>query len=145
MNRAAPGVVLATLIVIVGCARGAPPSARAQVGDLLIDHAFAFEPITAASGAAYFRIHNGGTVADTVLEASSPAAKAASFHGSNMAHLDVLEIPAGGEVELKPGATHLMLTDFGDAPKAGDSLTVTLRFARAGSVTLRLPIRRYGQ
>jgi periplasmic copper chaperone A len=145
MKRVVPGVALAALIAVTGCAGGGPPSARARAGDLLIDQAFAFEPITTASGAAYFRIHNGGTVADTVLEATSPAAKSASFHGSNMAHLDVLEIPAGGEVELKPGATHLMFSDFGAVPRAGDSLTVTLRFARAGSVTLRLPVRRYGQ
>jgi copper(I)-binding protein len=115
------------------------------VGDLHIDRAFAFEPITAASGAAYFRIHNGGAVPDTVLEATSPAAREASFHGSSMAHLDVLEIPPGGEVELKPGATHLMLTDFSAPPRAGDSLTLTLRFAHAGAITLRLPVRRYGQ
>jgi copper(I)-binding protein len=115
------------------------------VGELRIDNGFAFEPITDASGAAYFRIHNGGTTADTVLEVSSPAAKAASFHGSSMAHLDLLEIPAGGDVELKPGATHLMLTDFSPAPKAGDSLTINLRFAKAGAVTLKLPVRRYGQ
>jgi len=138
-------LALAVLVSISGCGKAAPPSASAKVGDLTVDHAFAFEPITAASGAAYFRIRNGGTVADTVLEATSPVARAASFHGSSMAHLQVLEIPPGGEVELKPGAMHLMLTDFSALPHAGESLAVTLRFARAGSVTLQVPVRRYGQ
>ncbi len=137
-------VALAALLS-AGCGKPAPPAASATLGDLKIDNGFAYEPITDASGAAYFRIHNSGSVADTVLEASSPAAKGASFHGSSMSHMEGLEIPAGGEVELKPGATHLMLTDFSPAPKAGDSLSVTLRFARAGSVTLHLPVRRYGE
>lgn len=145
MSRVPRGLALAALVSIAGCREAAPPSASAKVGDLTVDHAFAFEPITAASGAAYFRIRNGGTVADTVLNAASPVARAASFHGSSMTHLDVLEIPPGGEVELKPGATHLMLTDFSALPHAGDSLAITLRFARAGSVTLQFPVRRYGQ
>ena len=145
MNRAARCIALAALVATAGCAKAAPPAASAQVGDLTVDHGFAFEPITAASGAAYFRIRNGGNVADTVLDASSPAAKGASFHGSSMAHQEVLEIPPGGEMELKPGAAHLMLTDFTAPPRAGDSLAVTLRFAHAGSVTLQLPVRRYGQ
>ena len=145
MSHSPHCLALAVLVSISGCGKAAPPSASAKVGDLTVDHAFAFEPITAASGAAYFRIRNGGTVADTVLEATSPVARAASFHGSSMAHLQVLEIPPGGEVELKPGAMHLMLTDFSALPHAGESLAVTLRFARAGSVTLQIPVRRYGQ
>jgi hypothetical protein len=141
LNRAA----LAALLLFAGCRKAGPPAATASVGDLTIDRGFAFEPITAASGAAYFRIRNNGTIPDTVLEVSSSAAQSASFHGSSMAHLDVVEIPAGGEVELKPGATHLMLTNFSAPPKVGDSLSVTLKFARAGSMTLQLPVRRYGQ
>ena len=61
-----------------------------------------------------------------------------------MAHLMVLPIPAGGELRLEPGGTHIMFEDFSEMPRAGDSLAVTLRFARAGSVTLELPIRVYG-
>jgi copper(I)-binding protein len=114
------------------------------VGDLRIDRGFAYEPITAASGAAYFRIRNGGGAADTLLAATSPGTQGASLHGSGMAHLEVL-IPPGGEVELKPGAAHLMLMGFRVVPKAGESLAVTLRFAHAGDVTLELPVRRYGQ
>jgi copper(I)-binding protein len=132
----------AAVVLLGGCRAS---GAAASAGDLRIDHGFAYEPITAASGAAYFRVRNGGRVADTLLEATSPATESAALHGNGMAHLKVLPIPAGGEVELKPGATHLMLTGFGVVPKAGESLAVTLRFAHAGNVTLQLPVRRYGQ
>ena len=37
-----------------------------------------------------------------------------------------------------------MLTDFVAMPQAGDSLTLILTFARAGRVTLQLPVRKYG-
>lgn len=138
-------LLLACALAGTGCRKDAGAGASATVGDLVVDHAFAYEPITAASGAAYFRVRNSGSVADTILEASSPVARGAMFHGSNMGHLEGLEIPAGGEVELKPGATHLMLSDFSAPPAAGDSLELTLRFAHAGSLTLKLPVRRYGQ
>jgi copper(I)-binding protein len=141
--KALTGLGLAGL-ALLGC-RGESRGASATLGEIRIDHGFAYEPITPASGAAYFRIRNDGSAADTVLEASSPVARMAAFHASGMAHLVALAIPAGGAVELKPGATHLMLTEFSAPPKAGDSLTVTLRFAHAGTITLRLPVRRYGQ
>lgn len=137
--------LIAAVLLLGACLESGPPGASARAGDLRIDHGFAFEPITAASGAAYFRIQNPGTVPDTLLEATSPVAGSASFHASGMAHLEALPVPAGGEVELKPGAMHLMLTNFTAVPKAGESLTLTLRFARAGTVTLQLPVRRYGQ
>lgn len=136
---------VAVLLLLAGCGEAGPPAASARAGDLRIDQGFAFEPITAASGAAYFRIQNAGAAPDMLLGATSPMAGGASFHGSGMAHLDALPVPAGGEIALEPGGMHLMLTGFTAIPKAGDSLTLTLRFARAGAVTLQLPVRRYGQ
>jgi copper(I)-binding protein len=132
-------------LLLGACRKAGPPAASAELGDLQIDRGYAFEPIVPASGAAYFRIRNQGSAADTLLEATSPAAAGAAFHGGSMAHMDVLVIPPRGEVELRPGGTHLMLTSFANPPYAGDSLPVTLRFARAGSLTLMLPIRRYGE
>lgn len=143
MNRAL--LAAAALLGTLACGKKAPTGASITAGDVMIDNAFAFEPITAASGAAYFTVHNHGAAADTILEATSPVTRAASFHGSNMGHLMALEIPAGGSVELKPGGTHLMLSDFSPPPAAGDSLTLSLKFAHAGTVTLKLPVRRYGQ
>ena len=145
MTRHPAHLLCGALLLLGACHRAGPPAGSATLGDLRVDQGYAFEPIVPTSGAAYFRVRNAGTAPDTLLEATSPAASGASFHGSNMAHMDRLEIPPGGEVELKPGGTHLMLTNFSPAPHAGDSLTVTLRFARAGSLTLKLPVRRYGE
>lgn len=129
---------------LTACGSPPLPAAEAALGDLRLSGGFAYEPIIQASGAAYFRIENRGALPDTLLEASSPAAEGAMFHGGSMAHMMVLPIPAGGELRLEPGGTHIMFQKFTAMPKAGDSLAVTLRFARAGSVTLALPIRQYG-
>ncbi|MBK6780708.1 MAG: copper chaperone PCu(A)C [Gemmatimonadetes bacterium] len=138
-----PAAKLAALLLMAGCA-GGPPAATATAGDLRLTNGFAYEPIIQASGAAYVEITNRGTTPDTLLGASSPAAAGAMLHGGSMAHVMTLPIPAGGTLALAPGGTHIMLTDFVAMPEAGDSLTLILTFARAGSVTLQLPVRKYG-
>lgn len=136
--------VLPTLLLLLGACGGGPPSATAVAGELHISNGFAYEPIIPASGAAYLTITNDGTTPDTLMEVSSPAAAGAMLHASSMGHLMALPIPAGGTVALEPGGTHIMFSDFSEVPKAGDSLSVTLVFARTGSVSLRLPVRKYG-
>jgi periplasmic copper chaperone A len=131
--------------VLLACGRKAPPTASARIGPLQVSDAFAYEPITPASGAAYFHIRNTGTEADTLLSATSPTTRGAVFHTANMGHQDALPIPPGGDLVLQPGGTHLMLSDFSPAPAAGDSLQLVLVFARAGHLTLWVPVRAYNQ
>jgi copper(I)-binding protein len=136
---------LGILLLLLGACRPSPPSAAATLGDIRISGGFAYEPIIPSSGAAYFTVKNVGAVADTLLGISSSAAAGAMLHGGQMAHLAALEIPAGGAITLRSGETHVMLSDFKTVPAAGDSLPLTLQFAHAGSVTLQLPVRRYGE
>ena len=60
------------------------------------------------------------------------------LHGSGaMDAAEALEVPAGGERILAPGGTHLMLEPpVAEKFARGDSVEVTLRFARAGAVTV---------
>jgi copper(I)-binding protein len=55
-------------------------------------------------------------------------------------------VPVPGEsvLVLRPGGMHLMVEGFDRPPVAGDTLLVTLRFARADSVQVRAPVRAYG-
>jgi len=132
-------VLVAALLGVAACRHAL--GARAVVGDLEIRDAYAKEPVIAASGAAYFSVVNHGSRPDTLMAASSPAAAGAMLHGANMGHLDWMVIPAGRTVTLRPGETHLMFRDFAVKPAVGDSLTLVLEFARAGRVTLRIPVR----
>ena len=135
------GITLLFLAIGSACGPPAPIRARGQIGALEITDAFAREPITLASGAAYLTIHNTGAEPDTLLSADSPEAAGAMFHGQSMAHLDQLPIPPGGTVALAPGGTHLMLTDFTKMPVVGDSLVIVLDFARAGRLQFKVPVR----
>ena len=52
-----------------------------------------------------------------------------------------LEIPAGGTVELKPGSYHIMLIDLTKELKAGDTIEITLKFEKAGEITVTAEVR----
>jgi copper(I)-binding protein len=57
---------------------------------------------------------------------------------------DGLEIPAGGEVTLKPGSYHVMLMDLKQPLKAGDKVPLTLTFKGAGTVEAELVVQPAG-
>ncbi len=133
-------LIPAALLLASACTPSLP-AAHATLGELDITEAFAREPVIQESGAAYFRVHNRGGEADTLLAVSSPEAASAMLHGSAMGHLMVLPIPPGGDATLEPGKSHLMLENLTFMPKPGDSLTLVLEFARAGRLTLRVPVR----
>lgn len=89
----------------------------------------------------------GGAQADRVVGASSPAAAVVELHThimeggvARMRQVPAIEVPAGGKVELKPGGLHIMLINLKAPLKAGDILPLTLRFERAGEISVAAPI-----
>ncbi|PHS29409.1 MAG: hypothetical protein COA85_00705 [Robiginitomaculum sp.] len=94
------------------------------------------------TSAAYLVIQNEGG-ADTLLSASSPLADEVQMHISemkddvmSMRREDAVAIPAHGTVTYTPGGRHLMVFGIQDGVKAGDKLTLTLTFKRAGVITV---------
>jgi copper(I)-binding protein len=79
---------------------------------------------------------------DTVVGATSPAAATVEMHlsetdadgGITMTSVDVIPIPAGGEVVLQPAGYHFMLIDPLDTVAAGDSVELTIEMEAAGSL-----------
>lgn len=68
-----------------------------------------------------------------LLEVRSPVAGVVEVHEMSMANgfmkmraVDVLTLPAGKPVELKPGGYHVMLMDLQKPLQAGDSVPLTL-------------------
>jgi hypothetical protein len=137
---------LLCLALLSACA--SQPSARARVGQLEIRGAYALAPVTEASGAAYLRIINRGSLPDTLVEIASVIARTAVVHGSmaggGMTAMRLGIFP-GEEVVLAPGGRHIMLMDLNRLPRAGELIPITLRFARAGTVQLEVPVRDYGE
>ena len=142
--------VAAALVTTIGTsalAEGMKHSA--QAGDIMIEGAFsrATLPNQPVAGA-FMMLKNMGDEADTLIAGETEIAGRVEIHEMAMSGdvmkmrelEDGLEIPAGAEVELKPGGYHVMFFDLKGPLEEGEMFEVTLEFAKAGKVTLPVMI-----
>jgi len=129
-------------------------SAPARRGTLEVHGAYAFAPITTEEAAVYFTVVNHGNTPDTLVGATCGCARSAALHQESKRGMTgmggmVMErnvpIAPGDSLDLMPGGTHLMLDSLDHLPKAGERISVTLRFAHTGTVVLEVPVRPYAQ
>ncbi|KQN07093.1 hypothetical protein ASE85_18615 [Sphingobium sp. Leaf26] len=99
-------------------------------------------------GGGFMSIANSSKTADTLVSATSPAAQKVEFHsmtmdGGIMRMRPVpggLPVPAGGRLDLKPGGFHIMLVGLKQPLALGRRVPITLRFQRAGTITVQLKV-----
>jgi periplasmic copper chaperone A len=136
---------LLMLGLVAGC--GSAPREESRGIELL--DAYAAEPISTDVAAVYLTVWNHGDAPDTLTGAETPLAGMVHLHrmggigGSRMQAIEAVDVPAGGQVQLRPGGLHLMLMRLTHRPLEGDTIDLTLRFARAGTVSVRVPIVSY--
>lgn len=132
-----------TIAAILASATGVSASS------VMVMQAFARASATpaATAAAAYVSVMNHGAEADRLIAVSSPAARTAEVHKSEevdgvmkMAPAGALELPLHGTLEMKPGGYHIMLMGLAAPLRKGDEIEITLRFEKAGDVTVRVPV-----
>jgi copper(I)-binding protein len=124
-------------------------SEAVTAGDLTITGAWARAMLPGQpAGGGYLTITNKGAAADRLVSVTSESAGMVEIHTMETTN-DVmvmrpveggLEIPPGGTVELKPGGLHMMFMSVKEPFKPGASVPVTLKFEKAGTVEVTLPI-----
>jgi len=117
-------------------------------GEIAIMEPFGRATLDTAS--AYFTIKNNGDTDDALVKASAPVADMVSLHEvvtqgaeSKMQPVDKIDIPAGGETQLKPGGLHVMLEDLAQELEEGDSYTLTLEFESGLSMDVEIFIESF--
>lgn len=105
-------------------------------------------PAAGGNGAVFFQLVNTGNEADQLVGGESPAAGTVEVHQTKMEegvmkmeHIPGLEVPAKGEVLLKPGGYHVMLIDVTQPLAPGDTLPITLRFEKSGEMKMDVEVR----
>lgn len=126
----------------------------ATLGDLSLAGAYvrATAP-NAPTGGGYVTITNKGDQADRLVSIATNVSDKAEIHQMSMKDNvmimsplpDGIEIPAHGEVTLKPGGMHLMFMGLHAPFDPGQSVTVTFKFAHSGDVTVNLPVFKQGE
>lgn len=140
---AAPLLALGMAVAIGACA-AAPTGSSIRVED-----PWARPVLSGNTTAAYMTIHNDGGAADRLLSVNVAAAAAAEIHETvregdlvrMVQRSQGLAIPAGGEVRLEPGATHIMLIDVSDDLIEGATVPLTLNFEQGGAVVVNAEVR----
>ena len=91
--------------------------------------------------AAYLELHNDGDEEDLLLGAELDIAETVEVHLSDleggmmrMREVDQLPVPAGGSLRFRPGGPHLMITGLKRPLAVGESVDLTLRFKRSGTI-----------
>ncbi len=101
------------------------------------------------NSAVYMVLANGGAAADRLVAAQADVSNAVEIHETKMEG-DVMrmqqvesgiEVPAGGQVELKPGGYHVMLIGLTRDLNVGDTFPVTLEFASGATLQVEAEVR----
>lgn len=121
-----------------------------SVGGIRISHSWAPSSLGKQRiGVAYFTLHNSGPDADRLLGIDLPDGGKAQLHNSQiendimrMRPVDGATIPAGGELVLKPGGMHVMLSDLPGPLIEGGQLKLKLHFEKAGPLEVAARIEK---
>ena len=147
--------LLGSTIVLAACnqAPDTPAATETTASIIAITEPWSRETAEGQNaGGAFMTIANTGTAADRLTGGSSSVAGRVEIHTMTMENdvmrmrqlEDGLEIPAGGEVTLKPGSFHVMLMDLKQPLKVGERVPLTLTFQGAGTLATELEVRPAG-
>lgn len=118
------------------------------LGALRIGHPWSRAAPPNAPAAVYFTLNNSGKQADQLLSVTSPIAAEAMLH-QNLENNGVMQmrelahgvaLPPGATVKLQPGGLHVMLIGIKQPLPDGAKFPLTLRFAKAGRVTVEVMV-----
>lgn len=135
--RAALGAAL--LALLAACSKPAPTAPKVEGAWV--------RPIVAgqSGGGGYLTVTSPS--GDRLLGGSTPAAERLELHSMamddgvmRMREVPAIDLPAGETVNLAPGGLHLMLIHPKQALNAGDTVPLTLRFEKAGEVTVQAKV-----
>lgn len=111
---------------------------------------------------AYMVIHNSGG-SDTLISASTPAAASVQLQqivpvqtttslgadgvtaniGGTLTDVTQLAVPGFDDLRLQPGSSQLLLKDLKAPLTPGQTITLTLQFERAGTITVEAAVATY--
>ena len=117
--------------------------------DVVIRDAWVQEGPPSQKITAAFMVIENHTGADISLQsASSDVAQSVELHKMElvdgmmkMHRVETIDIPAGGQAELKPGGYHLMVIGLKKELKQGDKVTLALQFSGDIKKTITVPVK----
>jgi copper(I)-binding protein len=153
-------LVLLVMVTVAAC--GAPAGSSIEIEDVWARPAMAMKETTESSeggagmgqpmpgtGAVFMLLRNRGLEADRLVGGQTDVANVVEIHETVMEGevmkmqmlTNGLEVPARGEVLLKPGGYHIMLIGMQRDLAVGDTFTLELQFEKSGILTVEPEVR----
>lgn len=149
LSRLSLALVAALCLAMPALAHDTAKPAAMAVGNIEISGAFSRATLpNAPVGGGFLTITNMGAEDDTLVAASAPIAAETQIHEMAMEGevmkmrqlKDGIVLPAGESVTLEPGGLHIMFMGLNTALAEGETVPLTLTFARAGTITIDMPV-----
>ena len=132
--------LIAALTLLASCGQGGQP-------DIKLTDAWARPTRGDSPGAVYVTIENKGSGDDRLTGAFTDHAAMAMVHQNeivngvaSMRMAGEINIPAGNEVKMVPGGTHIMLEGLRAPLKTGDDFDLVLKFRESGDKTVKVNV-----
>jgi copper(I)-binding protein len=155
------GIGVATVVALLGALLagcGAPSGPSIKVEDAWARQVMVIKETgqpsegvvgMAGTGAVFMRLLNEGREADRLVGGQTDVADFVQIHETVIQGDVVLmqmlpggvQVPARGEVLLKPGSYHIMLVDLQRDLKVGDRFTVELWFLQSDNLSVEVEVR----
>lgn len=105
-------------------------------------------PMATDMGAAYMTIEASaldeliGASVDMSVAMMTEVHETVTVDGaSKMQEVSRIEVSPGNPIEMKPGGYHVMLMGLVEPLATGSTITVTLKFSKAGEVSVEVPVQ----
>ncbi|MFD4766972.1 copper chaperone PCu(A)C [Streptomyces niveus] len=145
-RRGAPtvaGAALASLLSVVALAGCSSADAAEDTPQLKVTGAFMPQPVSdMASG--FLTVTNSGGAADKLTSVTSDISDEVTIHETKdqkMRQVKSFDIPAGGELSLARGGSHLMFMGLKTKPEQGRRISVELHFEKTDPIKVDLPVK----
>ncbi|WUS98073.1 copper chaperone PCu(A)C [Streptomyces sp. NBC_00708] len=130
-------LALTTGLALAGC------SSSSDVPELKVIGGFMPQPVNDMA-AGFLVVRNNGTGDDRLTSVTSPLSDDVTIHETKdqvMREVTSFDVPAGGELDLERGGSHIMFMKLKRQPKQGQKVSVELHFEKAGAVKVDLPVK----
>ncbi|MEV8329649.1 copper chaperone PCu(A)C [Streptomyces niveus] len=145
-RRGAPTVAaaaLASVLSLVALAGCSSADATEDTPQLKVTGAFMPQPVSdMASG--FLTVTNSGGAADKLTSVTSDISDEVTIHETKdqkMRQVKSFDIPAGGELSLARGGSHLMFMGLKTKPEQGQRISVELHFEKTDPIKVDLPVK----
>ncbi|MEW2630172.1 copper chaperone PCu(A)C [Streptomyces sp. NPDC048389] len=141
MTRRSPlaavaAVALGAGLVLAGCSTDDGP-------ELKVSGAFMPQPV-GDMAAGFLTVENDGDGKDRLTSVTSTISDDVTIHETSnqkMREVESLDIPAGGELDLERGGSHIMFMTLKQQPKQGDTVSIELHFEKSDPIRVELPVK----